>query len=140
MITTRWIAILALGCTHPRPVDAPPPMVLGRFEDDYGGRHDISERMWTHGSQLRYHIVRWNSAKHYLIARNDAGNPTDQGLWTRIDWMALPGMAPYSWAYCLSAYAARNAEAAESTEVARRESPRSGCNGFPFSRMQRRAR
>lgn len=80
-------------------------MVLGKFEDDDGGRHDISERMWT-----------------------------------RIDWMPLPGMAPYGWAYCMSASAARNDEAAESTHVARRESPRSGCNGFPFSRMQRRAR
>jgi hypothetical protein len=110
---------------------------LGEFEDDYRGRHTISTTLWVHQPRTRYHIRRWNVAEQYLIAQNDSSNPSAPGQWTRIDWMALPSMPPYTWAFCLSAYSAPTAAAAESTVIARRETPRTGCNGFPFSRMQR---
>ncbi|CAN5907988.1 hypothetical protein BH11GEM2_BH11GEM2_35000 [soil metagenome] len=57
-------------------------------------------------------------------------------LWSRIDWIRLE-MAPYEWAFCLSAYAAPTQEAALATTTARRDAPRTGCNGHPFSRMRR---
>lgn len=76
-------------------------------------------------------------AGQYLIARNDEGNPGDVGRWTRIDWAPLSGMAPYTWAFCLSAYDAATAGAAEATQTARRDNLRTGCGGFPFSRMKR---
>lgn len=71
-----------------------------------------------------------------MIAQNDLDNPGDGGLWTRIDWLPLRGMSPWEWGFCLSAYKAVSAAAAESTRVARRETPRTGCNGHPFSRMR----
>jgi hypothetical protein len=110
---------------------------LGEFQDDYGGRHTISTTLWVHRPRARYHIRRWNVAQQYLIAQNDSSNASDPGRWTRIDWMTLSSMPPYTWAFCLSAYAAATAAAAESTQIARRDTPRTGCNGFPFTRMMR---
>ena len=140
--TTRLLALVALilsGCA-PRlgvPDGTPPGFVLGTFEDDYGSTYEINEATWEHLGYARYHVVRWRSEAGYLVARNDTTNPDDGGLWTRIDWVRLDGMAPYEWAFCLSAYDAPTAAAAESTRVAQPETPRTGCNGHPFSRMQR---
>lgn len=137
------LVLLTMACSHPGSGSTPPAalladsMVLGNFEDDYGSRHTVTSTEWFHRPRARYHIVRWIPAKEYLIARNDPANPSDGGLWTRIDWLRLSGMPPYTWGFCMSAYNAASAEAAESTLVARRETPRTGCNGFPFSRMRR---
>jgi hypothetical protein len=115
----------------------PPALLLGSFVDDYGIEYEVSEREWVQYPDARYHIARWEPDGQYLLARNDSTNPSDGGLWTRIDWVQLTGMAPYEWAFCLSAYAAPSAAAAESTRVARPETPRTGCNGHPYSRMRR---
>lgn len=45
-------------------------------------------------------------------------------------------MAPYTWGYCYSAYNAPSAAVAETVSVANRAIPRTGCNGYPFSRMR----
>lgn len=129
------------GCASPdasRRADpqGPPLQVLGEFQDDYGIRYTISEQEWHQHPRSRYRVVRWNARARYLIAQNDPGNPTDPGKWTRIDWIVLPGMSPYEWAFCLSAYSAPSAEAAERADVARRDIPKAGCNGYPFSRMR----
>jgi hypothetical protein len=65
-------------------------------------------------------------------------NGQQDARWTRIDWAPLSGMAPYTWAFCLSAYDAATADLAEAARTARRDNLRTGCNGFPFSRMKRR--
>ena len=131
----------ATACRASVPADqprlsVPPPMVIGVFEDDYGGSHSVSATTWTQGASTRYHITKWAPEQQYFIAHNDAGNKSDSGRWTRIDWLPLSGMPPYEWAFCFSAYNAPTATAAESTNVANRETPRTGCNGFPFSRMK----
>ena len=97
----------------------------------------MSATEWVHHPANRYRVVKWSVEGRYLIARNDTGNSSDPGLWTRIDWLPLTGMPPYEWAFCFSAWRAPSAAAAESTTVARRDTPRTGCNGFPFSRMSR---
>lgn len=136
------IALAFCGCA-PRAAmrahdgNAPPPMVVGDFIDDYGIAYTITPGEWRQLPNARYDVVRWNPDARYLIARNAAGNPSAPGLWTRIDWMALPGMPPYQWAFCLSAYAAATEAEAERTAIARRDAPRTGCNGYPFSRMRR---
>lgn len=119
---------------------APPALVLGDFVDDYGIAHRITAEEWRQLPDTRYRVVRWDARGQYLIARNDAANAADPGLWTRIDWMALPGMPPYAWAFCLSAYAAKTQADVEGTRIARRDTPKTGCNGYPFSRMRRAAR
>jgi len=143
-ISGSWlglIAILATACappsTAPVPTPTPPALVLGEFQDDYGNRFSITPQLWFHQPRARYHIVRWNSAGQYAIAQNDSVNIGQPNRWTRIDWMVLTGMAPYEWGFCLTAYDAPTAAAAEATPAAFRESPKTGCNGFPFSRMRR---
>ncbi len=140
----RMVALAALvlvGCA-PRlgaPDGTPPAYVLGTFEDDYGSSYEVTEETWEHVGYARYHVVRWRPEADYLVARNHTTNPADGGLWTRIDWVRLDGMAPYEWAFCLSAFDAPTAAAAESTRVARPGTPRTGCNGHPFSRMRKTA-
>jgi S-formylglutathione hydrolase FrmB len=114
-----------------------PEALLGAFTDDYGGNYRITSTAWQHGKSNRYDVVAWYPDSQFVIARNAETNPTDAGRWTRIDWMPLEGMAPYTWAFCLSAYKAPTREAAQTTRAANRGTPRTGCSGFPFSRMQR---
>jgi len=113
--------------------------VLGEFVDDYGNRFRITPSEWLQEPHGRFHIRQWRAAEQYLIAENDSANTADAGRWTRIDWMTLDGMPPYGWAFCVSAYAASSAAAAEAVTIARRDTPRTGCNGYPFSRMRPRA-
>jgi hypothetical protein len=115
-----------------------PAGVLGDFQDDYGIEYAITPVLWHQKPNALYHIVYWDSVGQSAIARNDASNPSDGGKWTRIDWVELDDMAPYTWAFCLTVYDAESRAEAESAEPALRATPRTGCAGFPFSRMQRR--
>ena len=135
-------AFLAAGCTHQSAslTGAPPDFLLGHFVDDYDNLYEISATNWIQPPHGEYVIVRWDPAGQYAIARNGDQNTSEPGLWTRIDWMRLEGMAPYGWAYCYTAYDAPNAAAAESAKAADRSAPKTGCNGFPFSRMKRAVR
>ncbi|MEO7358888.1 MAG: hypothetical protein ABI120_01075 [Gemmatimonadaceae bacterium] len=117
--------------------NAPPALVVGDFEDDYGARFSITAQEFFQRSRNHFHIVRWNVRDQYFIAQNDSLNPSDPNKWTRIDWVPLSGMAPFEWAFCFSAYKAPTRAEAEATSTARRETLKTGCNGFPFSRMKR---
>jgi hypothetical protein len=119
------------------PTGQPPPALLGTFVDDYGIGHRIDAGEWLQRPDTRYRVVAWYAEAQYLIARNDAGNRTDPDRWTRIDWLALPGMPPWEWAFCLSAWDAPSRADAERADIARRDTPKTGCNGYPFSRMRR---
>ena len=131
--------VLALsGCTASIGASGEAPVAqLGTFVDDYGIVYQITEREWVQRPSARYRIVRWVPEARYLIAQNDAANPTDGGLWTRIDWVPLAGMAPYEWAFCLSVYDAPTPGAAAASGDADPSVPRTGCGGYPFSRMRR---
>ena len=135
-------ALLALSACGSQPTaDAaaasPPALVTGHFIDDYGIAYTIDAGEWRQHPHARYRVVAWHPEARYLVARNDAGNPSGAGLWTRIDWMPLHGMPPWDWAFCLSAYDAPTRAEAERSALADRATPRTGCNGFPFSRMRR---
>lgn len=125
----------AVGVRPPAP--AAPAELLGEFSDDYGNAFRVSEKLFEQLPRGRFHVVEWNVSERYFIAQNDAANPSDGGLWTRIDWMGFEGMAPYTWGFCMTAYRAPRREAARGTAAADRATPRTGCNGFPFSRMKR---
>jgi hypothetical protein len=108
----------------------------GEFTDDYGNAFAISDSLFAQQPHGRFEIVEWNVREQFVIAHNAATNSSDPGLWTRIDWMQFSGMAPYTWGFCLTAYKAPTREAARATPAADRANPRTGCNGYPFSRMK----
>lgn len=140
--TVRLLVLLpclvGLGChtSQPRPAGQAPTFLVGVWEDDYGSQHTVTEQAWTHHPASRYDIIAWYPAQQFLIARNAENNPGEAGLYTRIDWMPLADILPYTWAFCLSTYDAPSAEAAGAVTIANRDTPRTGCNGFPFSRMK----
>ncbi len=129
------VCLLTLAGCAPRATLSPAPDLLGAFVDDYDNAFTITPETWTQDPHGRFHIVRWDGQT--LIAQNDTANTHAPGLWTRIDWVRLDGMAPYTWAFCLTAYEAPTRAAAEATPPADRATPRTGCNGYPFSRMRR---
>ena len=114
-----------------------PTLLKGDFRDDYGIRFTISDTIWMQHPNSKYYIISWDTTAQYLIARNDHNNPGDTGLYTRIDYMLLPGMEPFRWGFCLTAYKAKTIEEAKRTTSADRQNPKKGCNGYPFSRMER---
>ena len=124
------------GCATSKPAGQMPDDLKGAFTDDYGVQYTISDVMWTQHPDSRYRIVAWYPEAGYLVAQNEEDNVSDGGLWTRIDWIPLEGMPPYTWAYCLSAYNAPTQAAAAAVNIAQKDTPRTGCNGFPFSRMK----
>lgn len=134
------LAFALPACRLTRPDAAAPPLVLGTFTDDYGHRFTLTQTRWTQHPTMRFDIVRWQPRERYLVARVVPDSTGVPAQWARIDWVVLPPeQAPYTWAFCLSAYDAPTRAAAEATRVARPETPRTGCNGFPFSRMMRSA-
>lgn len=137
-ISVSLSLVFALACAStPRSgkADKAEPAVWGEFQDDYGIRYHIDEESWHQVPDAIYHVRKWDHEGMFLIAQNDESNPSEPGLWTRIDWVYLDSSSEYPWAYCLTTYNAASAEEAEAAS-ANREQPRTGCNGFPFSRMR----
>ncbi|GGH09310.1 hypothetical protein [Mucilaginibacter phyllosphaerae] len=115
-----------------------PALFKGNFVDDYGIRYTVNDTLFMQLPRTRYHIIKWNVKDQYIVARNDAQNPGEGGLYTRIDYMQFSNMDPWKWGFCLSVYDAKTDQIAEATAKADRQNPRKGCNGFPFSRMKRK--
>lgn len=120
-----------------RVADTIPAALKGNFIDDYGIKYTINDTLWMQHPRTRFHIIKWNVKDQYLIAKNDDGNPGEGGQYTRIDFMQFSGMEPWRWGFCLTAYDAKTDAIAEATAKADRLHPKTGCNGFPFSRMKR---
>jgi hypothetical protein len=131
--------IAACAGRTPRPTasGAAPALVTGDFFDDYRGSFSISDTLWFQRPGNRFRIVEWHVSEQFLIAQNAADDPTAPNRWTRIDWLSLDGAGPYTWGFCLTAYQALTREAARDTPPAQRNTPKTGCNGFPFTRMKR---
>ena len=114
-----------------------PEFVLGSFIDDYGISYSINDSLWIQNPTMKFHIIKWNHEKQYLVAKNDAANKEDANKYTRIDFMTFTGMEPYKWGFCLTVYNAESDDIAEKTAYVDRLNPKKGCNGYPFSRMKR---
>lgn len=116
--------------------DAVPVWIKGSFTDDYNIKYAITDSLWTQKPGTKYWIVNHNAAEQYLLVRNDVGNSSEAGLFSRIDYMPFQNMAPFTWGFCLTTYDAKTPEEARTKAKADRSNPRKGCNGFPFSRMK----
>ncbi|MGB8191240.1 MAG: hypothetical protein WCF67_04930 [Chitinophagaceae bacterium] len=113
-----------------------PGWMKGHFMDDYGIRYTVNDTLFRQHPSALYHILEWNEKEQYLLVKNDEGNPTEKGLYSRIDYMQFTNMQPYLWGFCLTVYNAQDTGAAKKAPFADRENPKKGCNGFPFSRMK----
>lgn len=116
--------------------DPLPAWIKGSFTDDYNIKYAITDSLWTQKPGTKYWIVNHNAAEQYLLVRNDIGNASEAGLYSRIDYMSFQNMTPFQWGFCLTTYDAKTPEEARTKAKADRSNPRKGCNGFPFSRMK----
>ncbi|MBS1729422.1 MAG: hypothetical protein JSS67_01455 [Bacteroidetes bacterium] len=114
-----------------------PEMLNGNFSDDYDIQYTINDTVWLQYPNTKYHILFVDTNAQYILAKNDINNPTDKALYTRIDFMYFQKMSPYTWGYCLSVFNAHSLEEAREKAAADRSNPRTGCNGYPFSRMKK---
>lgn len=114
-----------------------PEFALGSFTDDYKITYTISDTLWVQHPNTKYHIIKWNPEKQYLVAKNAVTNKADANKYTRIDYMTFTGMEPWRWGFCLTVYDAETDEIAEKTAYVDRKNPKKGCNGYPFSRMKK---
>jgi len=73
-----------------------PAWMKGNFTDDYGIRYTISDTLFTLQPSSNYHILEWNEGQQFLLVKNNEKNPSEKGLYTRIDYMSFTGMAPYT--------------------------------------------
>ena len=115
-----------------------PGWIKGRFIDDYGIEYTVNDTVFIQHPSARYYILSWNEAGQYLLVKNDESNPTEKGLYSRIDYLPFTGMEPYTWGFCLTVYNAKDTVLARMAPSADRSAPRKGCNGYPFSRMKRK--
>ncbi len=139
-LLTIVLSLVAWTCTgnSPQPnEEAPPTLMLGEFVDDYGTLYTIQADQWIQHPNARYHLRAWHTRDQFVVAQNDSGNPSDGSLWTRIDWIVFDDPHEYEWAFCYVAYQAQTQEDALAVGSTQRDTPRTGCNGFPFSRMKR---
>lgn len=116
----------------------PPPFLVGRFVDDYGIRYTISEKEWLMEPNQRFEILEWNTEGQYALAKNHRDNGSDANRYSRIDFMLFgEEMKPFYWGFCFSAFNADSQSEARAVAIADRENPKTGCNGYPFSRMRK---
>lgn len=124
----RWILIalpLLAACTA-----EPPTEILGDFVDDYGESHTLTATRWSASEAPDIAIEWWVPGEEYFLLRSD------EGLWTRVDWVMLDD-PQWAWGFCLASWDQPSPEEAVRVGrgVADRTTPRTGCNGSPFTRM-----
>lgn len=142
LIAFCCLLLLITNCTPankaPRSVVSNIPDDLkGNFKDDYDIAYTINDSVWIQHPNVKYHLISYDSKEKYFIARNDSKNPSEAGLYTRIDIMYFENMAPFHWGFCLTKYNAVSIEETKAVASADRANPRKGCGGYPFSRMKR---
>ena len=142
VLVSLIIILCFINCKAPAAIVSKPSIQLpaawkGDFTDDYDIRYTVSDSVWIQHPGTRYHILQYDSAGHFIVARNGAGNQSEPGLYTRIDVMSFENMEPYRWGFCLTTYDEKTMADAVAAKTADRMNPRKGCNGYPFSRMKR---
>lgn len=139
MNKTLILFIIALSScsTTKKENESPPVFLVGNFQDDYEVSYSISDSLFEMEDHTKLHILRWNLEEQYFVGQNDSLNPYDPLLYTRIDWMEFEDMAPFEWGFCMSAYNSISLDSAIAVTTANRKTPKTGCGGYPFSRMKR---
>ena len=121
--------IFMFSCTQPD--GDTPTYLLGNFIDDYGINYSISSSTWIQHPDFKLNILKMNSIEMFVLGYN----PIDS-TYTKIDFMQFQNQLPYTWGFCYTAYDKKDQYDAISENSANRNMPKTGCNGFPFSRMK----
>lgn len=124
------MSVLLAGCTL-----VANPIPTGSFVDDYGMHYVITDSTWTQEPGATYRIGARAPQLRMVLLERAATDSTDAS-YTRVDWLPLEDMEPWTWAYCYTAWDLPTAQAALETRPADATQPLTGCGGFPFSRMQ----
>ena len=128
--------IIIFGCKTGKMAILIEPYLTGEFQDDYNYNYTITHDKWMMKPDLEYEILKWNTENKYIITVNkDVATSTNK--YSRIDYVILDNMEPYTWCYCISAYDQESWEKAAAVLIADTNDLRKGCNGFPFSRMKK---
>ena len=112
-------------------------LFIGDFTDDYGIKYTINDSVWFQHPNTKYQIIHWDKKQRCIIARNIESNPSDAGLYSRIDYIEFKNMQPFTWGFCYTVYNVESETLALETIAANSDNPKKGCNGFPFSRMKK---
>ncbi len=130
--------IALLNCSIPQDkITSVPDYLSGTFEDDYGITYSISDSLFAMGDHTRIYIKEWNFEEQFFVGQNDSSNIYDPLLYSRVDWMEFENMNEFEWGFCMSAYNEPTLDSARVINTVNRETPRTGCSGYPFSRMKR---
>jgi hypothetical protein len=122
--------------SNPSIINNIPGDIKGNFKDDYDIAYTINDSCWIQHPNIKYHLISYDTKGQYFIARNDAKNPSEANLYTRIDIMRFQNMEPFRWGFCLTKYDAKTTEEAIAAATADRANPKKGCGNYPFSRMR----
>jgi len=109
-----------------------PTLLKGDFTDDYDIHYSISDSLWIQHPAFEMKITKIDTTVMYIL-----GYDTNDSTYTRIDYMPFKNMGDYTWGFCYTAYEQEDEEALLDMESANRDTPKTGCGGFPFSRMKR---
>ncbi|MFV1883664.1 MAG: hypothetical protein ACMZ7B_04200 [Balneola sp.] len=133
------VILILFSCSSPEEKSSPtiPGFLIGDFEDDYGVTYAIRDSVFMMEDHTKIHILDWNLDGQLFVGKNDSSNIYDPLLYSRIDWMKFENMGEFEWGFCLSAYNEISLDSARAVSVVNRENPKTGCNGYPFSRMKR---
>lgn len=118
------------------PQDQNDAFIIGDFQDDYNYQYHITNDKWLLQPELLYQFTKWDKENNYIIA-SSRDKTSGKKKYTRIDYVLLEDMVPYTWCYCISNYEKESPDEAESIINIDSNDLKKGCNGFPFSRMKK---
>ena len=109
--------------------------LIGRYSDNWGGSHIISNTAWfqpsSYGDTL-FHITQFDNEKDFIIAHNDAVKSWNPEKWSRFDYVIDDGKIYL----CQIAFDKESEqEAAAETSADRTDLTEKGCNGSPWSKL-----
>ena len=131
MTANADVADLGLGCAGSPWTEIRLNMDLsGDFVDSAGAPHSINPFTWAVGTApLLFHVVEYNNDEDYALAQNDAGNQSDPGLYSKLEWTTNPDG---DWLYCHAISNAPSIDEAKGSSADRNDLL-TGCNTAPWT-------
>jgi len=114
--------------------------LVGGYDDNFGGGHEISAALWDAG-WAKFHLLAVSNEDHWAVAQNDCDNTYNPGLFSRFDWTtsdlgaAGAAGAGSSLYYCQTGYDEASEEAAVELSPADAGDLETGCSGFAWSEL-----